>query len=66
MMVTAAIACFLLAGLLSSGLTALAIKLAPRIGLVDHPDQQRKLHSHSIPLGGGAAVFWPRPSYSQG
>jgi UDP-GlcNAc:undecaprenyl-phosphate/decaprenyl-phosphate GlcNAc-1-phosphate transferase len=56
-MVTTAITCFLLAGVLSSVLTALAIHFAPRVGLVDHPDQQRKLHARPIPLGGGAAVF---------
>ena len=56
-MITTAIASFVLACLLSSALTALAIRLSPRIGLVDHPDQQRKLQAHPIPLGGGAAVF---------
>jgi UDP-GlcNAc:undecaprenyl-phosphate GlcNAc-1-phosphate transferase len=56
-MITTAIACFLLAGLLSAALTLFAIKFAPRVGMVDHPDQHRKLHSHPIPLGGGAAVF---------
>jgi UDP-GlcNAc:undecaprenyl-phosphate/decaprenyl-phosphate GlcNAc-1-phosphate transferase len=56
-MVTTAIACFLTAALLSAALTVLAIRLAPRAGLVDHPDQHRKLHKQPIPLGGGAAVF---------
>jgi len=56
-MITTAIACFLLACGLSSALTALAIRLSPRIGLVDRPDQQRKLQTHPVPLGGGAAVF---------
>jgi UDP-GlcNAc:undecaprenyl-phosphate/decaprenyl-phosphate GlcNAc-1-phosphate transferase len=54
-----AIACvsFLLAATISFALTAGAIKLAPRIGLVDRPDQQRKLHAQPVPLGGGAVVF---------
>jgi UDP-GlcNAc:undecaprenyl-phosphate GlcNAc-1-phosphate transferase len=56
-MLPTAIASFFLAGVLSAALTALAIKLSPRIGLVDHPDQQRKLQTHAVPLGGGAAVF---------
>ncbi len=56
-MMTTAIACFVLACVLSSALTALAIRLSPRIGLVDRPDQQRKLQAHPVPLGGGAAVF---------
>ena len=56
-MITTAITSFLLACVFSAALTALAIKLSPRIGLVDHPDQQRKQQSRPIPLGGGAAVF---------
>lgn len=31
--------------------------LAPRLGLVDRPDGQRKLQSNSIALGGGVAVY---------
>ena len=50
-MITTAIASFVLACLLSAALTALAIRLSPRIGLVDHPDQQRKLQAHPVPLG---------------
>jgi len=56
-MTMTAIVCFAAAGLLSSALTAATIKFAPRIGLIDHPDQRRKLHDRPIPLGGGAAVF---------
>jgi UDP-GlcNAc:undecaprenyl-phosphate GlcNAc-1-phosphate transferase len=57
MMIATAIASFVLACVLSSALTALAVRIAPRIGLVDRPDQHRKLHKHPVPLGGGAAVF---------
>lgn len=38
------------------GIPVLA-KLALRVGLVDHPDDKRKLHSDSIPMVGGIAVF---------
>jgi UDP-GlcNAc:undecaprenyl-phosphate GlcNAc-1-phosphate transferase len=31
--------------------------LARRFGLVDHPDDKRKLHTDSIPMVGGIAVF---------
>ncbi len=38
------------------GIPILAI-LARKIGLVDHPDDKRKLHADSIPMVGGIAVF---------
>lgn len=51
----------ILAFLLSMALSLIGIpllaKLARRVGLVDHPDNQRKLHSDSIPLVGGLALF---------
>ena len=37
-------------------LTALLIRLAPRLGLVDHPDA-RKVHTQPTPRGGGLAIF---------
>lgn len=37
--------------------TTLMINIAPRVGLVDRPDQRRKLHVEAMPLGGGVAVF---------
>ena len=44
------------------GLTLLVVPLAklvaPRLGLVDHPDAKRKLHSDAIPLIGGVAIFF--------
>ena len=52
-----AIVSFIAACLVAVMFTALARKVAPRLGLVDRPDQRRKLHSESMPLGGGAAVF---------
>ncbi len=56
-MISTAIVSFVCAAMLGAIFTALAVKLSPRIGLVDHPDQHRKLHTQAIPLGGGAAVF---------
>lgn len=32
-------------------------RLAHALGIVDRPDQHRKLHRESIALGGGVAVF---------
>ncbi|MBN2217316.1 MAG: undecaprenyl/decaprenyl-phosphate alpha-N-acetylglucosaminyl 1-phosphate transferase [Pirellulales bacterium] len=48
---------FLLACLVSLGLTALIREIAPRIGLTDDPDGHRKLHGRAIPLGGGVAIY---------
>ncbi|MBN1589436.1 MAG: undecaprenyl/decaprenyl-phosphate alpha-N-acetylglucosaminyl 1-phosphate transferase [Pirellulales bacterium] len=48
---------FLLACLVSLGLTALIREIAPRIGLTDDPDGHRKLHGRATALGGGVAVY---------
>jgi len=40
----------------SASLTALAKRIAPRVGLVAHPKADR-YHRSIIPLGGGAAIF---------
>ena len=37
--------------------TPIARWLGLRIGLIDSPDQYRKIHRNAIPLGGGIAVF---------
>jgi UDP-GlcNAc:undecaprenyl-phosphate/decaprenyl-phosphate GlcNAc-1-phosphate transferase len=37
--------------------TPLIRRLALRLAIVDHPDEHRKLHQRSIPLGGGIAVL---------
>lgn len=37
--------------------TRLIIWLAPKLGLVDQPDQNRKRHAGSIPLMGGKAIY---------
>ncbi|VAX37153.1 Undecaprenyl-phosphate alpha-N-acetylglucosaminyl 1-phosphate transferase [hydrothermal vent metagenome] len=38
-------------------LTPVVRRLAYRWNMVDHPDEHRKLHKNSIPLGGGLSVF---------
>ncbi len=38
--------------------TCLARIVAPRLGLIDLPDGQRKAHSHPTPLMGGVALFF--------
>lgn len=43
--------------LLSSLLTLAIIKLAKVFGIVDRPDQEKKLHPAATPLLGGAAIF---------
>jgi UDP-GlcNAc:undecaprenyl-phosphate GlcNAc-1-phosphate transferase len=53
----AAIIAFLAACLASLFLTMAMRKIAPRIGLVDRPDDHRKLHGRPVPMGGGLAVF---------
>jgi UDP-N-acetylmuramyl pentapeptide phosphotransferase/UDP-N-acetylglucosamine-1-phosphate transferase len=37
-------------------LTALLIRLAPRLGLIDQPSA-RKVHTRPTPKGGGIAIF---------
>jgi UDP-GlcNAc:undecaprenyl-phosphate GlcNAc-1-phosphate transferase len=37
-------------------LTAVLIRLSPRLGLVDHPNE-RKVHTRPTPRGGGLAIF---------
>jgi UDP-GlcNAc:undecaprenyl-phosphate GlcNAc-1-phosphate transferase len=46
-----------LAILASLALTPLVRAMARRVGLVDRPDQHRKLHGRATPLGGGLSVF---------
>lgn len=50
------LACLVPAFLLSFVLTAWMRSLAPRWGLVDHPNA-RKVHEAPTPLGGGLAIF---------
>jgi UDP-GlcNAc:undecaprenyl-phosphate GlcNAc-1-phosphate transferase len=48
---------FAIAVAASATLTPLVCWLAVRVGLVDRPDPERKLHGRVIPLGGGVAIF---------
>jgi len=48
---------FVFAALVSALANLLAIKIAPRVGLLDRPDGHRKRHGRDVPLGGGVAVF---------
>jgi UDP-GlcNAc:undecaprenyl-phosphate GlcNAc-1-phosphate transferase len=45
-----------LTALVSFLLTPVAIRLAPRLGAIDLPDSQRRVHSQPIPRTGGLAV----------
>lgn len=47
----------LTSAMLSLGATPLVRHLALRFGIVDHPDQQRKIHLVPIPRMGGVAIF---------
>ncbi|HEX4128636.1 MAG TPA: undecaprenyl/decaprenyl-phosphate alpha-N-acetylglucosaminyl 1-phosphate transferase, partial [Pirellulales bacterium] len=38
-------------------MTVIVRGIAPRIGLVDAPDDHRKIHGQATPLGGGVAVL---------
>jgi UDP-GlcNAc:undecaprenyl-phosphate GlcNAc-1-phosphate transferase len=51
-----AAACFLPALLTSAATTALMRRLAPKWGLVDHPEI-RKVHTTPTPLGGGIGIW---------
>ncbi len=56
-MTAAIITVFAAAWAISFALTLAMRRSAPRVGLVDRPDDFRKLHRKAIPLGGGLAVF---------
>lgn len=48
---------FLTALVLSFVMTPLSIKLAPKIGAVDIPNDNRRMHSKTMPRFGGLAIF---------
>ena len=48
---------FLMALAISLAVTPLAIKLAPRIGAVDIPKDNRRMHTKAMPRFGGLAIF---------
>lgn len=48
---------FLTALVLSAAITPLAIKLAPKIGAIDVPKDNRRMHTKTMPRFGGLAIF---------
>ena len=52
-----AISSFIIAGVLALVVVPLLMRFAKRMNLVDLPDDNRKLHTKSIPLVGGIAIF---------
>ena len=50
--------CFALALFISSVLVPVSIRIAPRLGLVDQPDDDRKIHENPIPRCGGLAIIF--------
>src|SRR5437868_4592635 len=48
---------FTLALLVTLGLTPLVRRWAIARGIVDHPDNQRRIHGHPIPRLGGVAIY---------
>lgn len=51
------LAALLAAGAISFVLTPVVIKLAPRLGFVDIPKDERRMHKKPIPTIGGVAIF---------
>src|SRR5690554_3407405 len=45
------------AGLVSACLVPIVRAIFRRLGIVDKPDRERKLHANAVSLGGGLAVF---------
>jgi UDP-GlcNAc:undecaprenyl-phosphate GlcNAc-1-phosphate transferase len=43
--------------LISAGVLAVLYPIAPKIGLIDHPGEQRKIHRDTVPQIGGIAIF---------
>ena len=48
---------FLVAGLVSFGMTPLTIKFSHKVGAIDVPDDPRRIHKHPTPRLGGLAIF---------
>ena len=48
---------FFLAAIVTAILTPIAIKVAPKIGAMDIPKDERRMHNHPIPRFGGPAIF---------
>lgn len=48
---------FFVAALITAILTPIAIRIAPRIGAMDVPKDERRMHDHPIPRFGGPGIF---------
>ena len=48
---------FLTALVLSLAITPIAIKLAPKVGAIDIPKDNRRMHTKAMPRFGGLAIF---------
>ncbi len=48
---------FLVAFVLALGLTPLAIRIAPKIGAIDIPKDNRRMHTKAMPRFGGIAIY---------
>ena len=48
---------WLVPALLATVLTPVVIRLSRKVGLVDRPDNHRKLHGREVPLGGGLVLL---------
>lgn len=49
--------CFLGAAIIAALCTPLAIKIAPKIGAIDIPKDERRMHTKAMPRFGGMAIF---------
>ena len=56
-MIYSTAASFIIAMCLGFAAIPVAKRMARKVGLVDHPDQKRKLHETAIPMVGGIVVF---------
>ncbi|MBN1909747.1 MAG: undecaprenyl/decaprenyl-phosphate alpha-N-acetylglucosaminyl 1-phosphate transferase [Pirellulales bacterium] len=57
MMLTTLVAIGLITFAVTSALSAAITSLASRVGFVDRPDGDRKMHQNPTPMGGGLALF---------
>ncbi|HOA42944.1 MAG TPA: MraY family glycosyltransferase [Bacillota bacterium] len=56
-MISAIFLIFLVAFIITFGLTPLAIKIAPKIGALDIPKDDRRMHTVTMPRFGGFAIY---------
>ena len=56
-MISSTLTIFLVAFAISFGMVPLAIKIAPKIGAVDIPKDDRRMHTKAMPRFGGVAIY---------